>query len=527
MPASPAADRRTGFLVLKGAALRVLSMTVNIVGTFFLLPFMIFHLGDYWYGVWALIGAVIVQYHILDFGISQTVVRFISKHRAERATPEATAIFSTALGAFSVFGLLSFIGVCFIAGHAGDWVENPAEGDLLALTILLAGATMCCAFPTYAVEGYYTGAMRQDVLSTLQIIRTVLRLSLTYYFMSEGYSIVALAAISLGCDSLYRIKIALLLRYFVAEAKFDWKSISFACLKSMFRFGRFVFLINIARYSVIHSSMIVTGWMVGVAAATTYAIAINIIDRLEGIVRMALFMTMPAFTGIATEQSQKRLLQDRYLMVSRLVTFGVTTICGGLIVAGQPFVAAWMGPEYLAAYWPLAILAAAWMADLSQVPAMLLLTAVGQHQRFSIFEAGIAASCLVLSIILASLYGLVGVALGVAIPVAFSALVLKPWFAAKALGLPRSRLYQEGGKVWLGCIAMQAPIWLLLQQQSELSLVELAIFGAITYGPTSIVGAAMLLPASDQRYILGLLPARVRAPAKRLLPYLRAPAGQS
>jgi O-antigen/teichoic acid export membrane protein len=230
---------RTGTLVLRGASLRFVSMLINLVGTFFLLPFMIHQLGDYWYGTWALIGAVIVQYHILDFGLSQTVVRFIARFRAEKGPEQTTRVYSTALAAFGGFGLATFFLVLAVAGTMDYWVASPADAQTLGWTVLMVGATMCCAFPTYAMEGAFSGAMRQDIPSLLQIMRTVIRLSLTYYFIAQGYSIMALAAVSLGCDTLYRVQLILCLRRVVPEARFDRRTVSFAFFREMLVFGRY------------------------------------------------------------------------------------------------------------------------------------------------------------------------------------------------------------------------------------------------------------------------------------------------
>lgn len=524
--ASVPSSSRTGVLLVRGGSLRVLSMTINMAGTFLLLPFMVYQLGDYWYGVWALIGAVIVQYHILDFGLSQTVVRFIARFRAERAPEQAAAVFSTALAAFSAFGAITFAGVVAAAASTGAWGFPPEEARILAAAVLMAGATMCCAFPTYAVEGCFAGALRQDIPSLLQLLRTILRLSMTYYFMAEGYSIAALAAISLGCDTLYRLQLLWLLPRYVPEARFRRRAVSRACLGEMLRFGRYVFLTNIARYSVIHASTIVAGVMVGVAATTTYAIALNIIERLEGMVRMALFLTMPAFTGIAAERGESGLLVERFLMVSRIAAFGVSIVCGGLIVAGHPFVSAWMGPAYAAAYWPLAILAAAWMADLAQVPAMQVLTALGRHKRFAQYDAIVAASSLALAVGLAPSFGLAGIAAGVALPVLVSGLVLKPLHAARALSIPVRRVYAATGRVMLGCLAMQTPVAAALHSLTPLGLGELALFGLLAYCPLALAAGLCLLPAADQRYLLGLLPGRFADPIRRVLPHLRQRAGR-
>lgn len=512
---------RAGHLLIRGATLRVASMTINIAGTFMVLPFMIHQLGDYWYGIWALIGAIVVQYHILDFGLSQTVVRFIAKHRGEQAPAEMAAVFSTALAAFGAFGAVTFIGVAGLAATVPAWGFPPAEAEILAAAILMVGATMCCAFPTYAAEGCFTGVLRQDIPSLLQIVRTVLRLSLTYYFIAEGYSIMALAAISLGCDTLYRLQLAWLLPRIVPEARFDRRAISLRRLREMLRFGRFVLLTNVARYSVIHTSMIIAGAFVGVAAATTYAIALNIIERLEGITRMALSMTMPAFSGLMGHGDPPFVLQQRFLMVSRIVGLGISLLCGGLIVAGQPFVTAWMGPDYAAAYWPLLILSIAWMADLAQVPAMQVLTALGQHRQFAMYDLAVAAASAALAMLLSPGFGLPGIAAGVAVPVLVSAILLKPRFAARALHLPARILYRETGRTVGGALLLQVPVAIGLQQMTTPTILELALFGAATYGPIGLIAALTLLPRSDQRYLVGLLPYRTARTIRTCLPYLR------
>jgi O-antigen/teichoic acid export membrane protein len=182
-----------------------------------------------------------------------------------------------------------------------------------------------------------------------------------------------------------------------------------------------------------------------------------------------------------------------------------------------------MGPEYGHAYWPLLILSAAWMADLSQVPAMRVLTALAQHKRYAFYDAAVAASSLALAIILAPIFGIVGVAAGVAAPVAISALFLKPRFVARAIGLPTARYYGQIGKVMGGCLVLQVPVWLMLNHLPPLTLAELAFFGALTYRPVALFAGMVLLPAADQRYVLGLMPSRIARPVRRLVPYLRQP----
>ena len=55
----------------------------NVIGIF-LTPFILRHLGSSEYGIYLTIGAFIGTISLLDFGLNNTVVRFVAKYRAEK-----------------------------------------------------------------------------------------------------------------------------------------------------------------------------------------------------------------------------------------------------------------------------------------------------------------------------------------------------------------------------------------------------------------------------------------------------------
>ena len=70
--------------IKKGALLSYVSIFLtNIVGLF-LTPFIIRCLGNSEYGLYTLIGSVIAYLALMDFGLNNTIIRFVAKYRAEK-----------------------------------------------------------------------------------------------------------------------------------------------------------------------------------------------------------------------------------------------------------------------------------------------------------------------------------------------------------------------------------------------------------------------------------------------------------
>ena len=65
------------------------SMAVNMVVPFFLMPFVVRHLGPVGYGVWILAVSTVSYLNLLDLGLRSAIIRFVSKSTTEGKIDEA------------------------------------------------------------------------------------------------------------------------------------------------------------------------------------------------------------------------------------------------------------------------------------------------------------------------------------------------------------------------------------------------------------------------------------------------------
>ena len=86
----------------------ILVMIVKLVITFIMTPIFVHNLGEYDYGLWEMIGAVIGYMGILDLGLRPAISRYAAKHLAERDETALQAVYMSALVFMALVGLLLF-----------------------------------------------------------------------------------------------------------------------------------------------------------------------------------------------------------------------------------------------------------------------------------------------------------------------------------------------------------------------------------------------------------------------------------
>src|SRR5258705_2945313 len=130
-----------------------------------------------------------------------------------------------------------------------------------------------------------------------------------------------------------------------------------------------------------------------------------------------------------------RQIKHVFLFWTKISAFLATIIGSVLLIYGRPLIAAWMGNSYLDAFWPLLILTTGIFFDVAQPASVSYLYGVYRHKflAYATLVEGIANA--ILSIHLARKYGMIGVALGTAIPMIVMKLLVQPLYVCRSIGV--------------------------------------------------------------------------------------------
>jgi len=117
-----------------------------------------------------------------------------------------------------------------------------------------------------------------------------------------------------------------------------------------------------------------------------------------------------------------------------LVLVTGVTIC--VIGFGRPLITRWMGPGFEAGVVPLYVLALTGVVLVGQGPLGNILLGTGRHRLVAFVSLGEAVANLVLSLLLVRRFGLLGVAVGTAIPVVLANLFILLPAACRQVDVP-------------------------------------------------------------------------------------------
>ncbi len=513
--------------IARSGAVSLVGWVVQIAATFVLTPILISSLGDARYGLWSLIGAVGFNAYLLMLGAPVVVVRFLAKARAEGDVDGAREIYSTALALLTAVGAaVSLIGFAVAALMAAGVLFPETSTPELAIATAVMAFLFGMEFPAAAAGGALGSVARQDIQSHILVYRSAARLAVAIGALSFAPRLDVLALAIAAADISAQAALFLAARKFAPLARFEAGAIRKKTLGVVLNFGGFAFLSQFANKSMYYFALMIVGALMTPIMVAYYSVVIQLIARVQTAVMQAFGVLVPAFSAYAS-QPRSPALHARFLFTLRVATCIASIMLGGITAFGKPFLSTWISPEYATATPALVILAVASFFELSQTPMRRLAVALDTHRMLAIADVVVGVANLALTFALIGPFGLIGVALGTAIPLTIYGGFVRPAMIARKTSIPLVRLYSAQVRALVPSLILQAPIWWYASVSPPQTLIGVLALAAVSYaviGPLVLVTA---LPLADLRQLVAVLPKKVAGPLTALAPVLstqKAPA---
>jgi O-antigen/teichoic acid export membrane protein len=422
-----------GHKLLSGSVLQVSSLIASALASLFIMPFVVHHLGDRLYAYWAVAGAIIGYYGMLDLGLSSAISQYISIAIGRKDHLECRAIFNTALRIQSLFGAIAILATVAIALATPLFCHNPADARLFWRVILVLGITAGIGFPARVYVGVLEAELRFDVQSWLAILGVALRTGLTVFAILGGGGLLALAWMTL----LASLPVTALQIWFARSvarwARIERVGIETQRAKRFFSYSVYTFLTYLADIVRFQVDPLVISGLIGLEAVTHYRIA-GVFAQYYLVMIASVGMLRPVFSRLHGADDRSG-LEKAFFFGTKISLWASIFICAALIGWGKPFIARWMGMSYEDAYLPLVALSLAVFLDVCQKPSIDLLYATFKHRFYTYMNWAEGALNLVFSLALARPLGIFGVALGTLIGAFLVRVVVQPWWVCKVSGI--------------------------------------------------------------------------------------------
>jgi O-antigen/teichoic acid export membrane protein len=215
---------------------------------------------------------------------------------------------------------------------------------------------------------------------------------------------------------------------------------------------------------------VVIGAAIGTSAVAIYAVTLRVSEyqrQLSSQFNGFLFPIAVRFGASGRTAALEAMLIEGTRIALILVT-GVTI---GVIGFGEPLIVRWMGPGFEAGIVPLYVLAVAGVVLVGQGPLGSVLLGTGRHRLVAWVSLGEAIANLALSVILVRHFGMLGVAIGTAVPVVIANLFILLPAACRQFQLPSLRFLR---------LVVAAPA------AGAIPAIAVCVFLRLAYPPTTI-----------------------------------------
>lgn len=340
----------------KGAILSYLHIFItNIVGLF-LTPFIIKHLGNSEYGLYTLIGSVIAYLTLVDFGLSDTIIRFVAKYRAEENKIQERIFLGTIFKIYSFISLILIVLGLFIYFNIESIFINLSKEELhkakIMFLILLINIFITLLSNIFlgiinAYEKFYFS-------KGIGLIKYFLRSILVILILFLGYKSIGLVIIDTIINFLFFIIVAL---YVIKKLKITFLFQKFVSkhVNEILSFSIWMFILSLISQFQWQGGQIILGIISNTKEIAIYAIGI-LLGTYYGAFSSAITgLFLPKATFMVVKNAQPEAITEVMIKIGRISIFILFYILGAFFLFGKTFIILWLGTFYLPS-WDIAML---------------------------------------------------------------------------------------------------------------------------------------------------------------------------
>jgi O-antigen/teichoic acid export membrane protein len=409
---------------------------LNILIGIFMSPFILHRLGDTAFGLWVLVFSLTGYYGIFDFGIRSSLVRYVSKYTATHDLEEVSGLVNSAMFTYTCVGALCIVITVVGCIYIDRFFHIPPAFQYTARWLLfVVGISVALGFPLGVFGGMLEGLQKFYIINWTNIaFSSVARVVLLVFYLNRGYGLLTVALITVGLPllaSLVRSVVALRL----LPVRFSWKYVNRDAFRQMANYSGTTFIILIGVRLRFKTDALVIGTFISSAAITYFYAGSKLVDYAGEVVAdlAQIFVPMSSQSDAAGDMNRLRKI---FVLGNRACAFTMLPITAAFVILGKSIIEVWVGKGYVAQGYPVLLtLIIPYTLMMVQAASSRVLFGMSKHGALAIVTIVEGVANLVLSILLVRPYGILGDAIGTAIPLTCTFLLFMPYHLCSRLGI--------------------------------------------------------------------------------------------
>ena len=369
-----------------GVILSYINLGIGTIIPFIYTPIMLRVLGQSEYGLFSLASSAVSYLSLLSFGFGSTIIRYISKYRAEGDKESEEKSFGFFLILYCALAVLVFICGTIIANNIEPIFDrglSDAELEKMKILVMIMTFNSALSFPNSVFSSMVTAHEKYIFRKLVDMLSTVMAPLANLFALYLGYASVGMATaativqfIMLPLNVIYCSK-KLKIKPVIAK-------LPRSLIKEMLGFSAFSFIGSIVDMLFWSTDKVILGMLSGSIAVAVYNVGSTFNNMVMNLSTSISGVLTPRVTGMVIKETPKDELTKLFIRIGRLQFIVIALIVSGFTVFGQAFIRLWAGVGYSGAYWVAILTMFPLCVPLIQNTGLTIVTAQNKHHFRSI-----------------------------------------------------------------------------------------------------------------------------------------------
>lgn len=408
-------SRDVGARIVKNSLFNLLRTVITVPITLLLMPYIIRHLGKEEFGIWALVGVISSYAQLSDFGITESLIKFMAEFKAREDTLRLNQLINTALTLYVIISIIiSPLFVFILPFVAGKILNIPGELQVKAIYVFTIAVVLFFVNMLMGVfNSLIIGFQRMGHSNLINLVSTVMMACGTIFFLESGFGLVGLIYNNVLVTVLVIFLNLRVARYLFKPMRINpFVFFSKEMCNNIFHFSWKIQVSNLAVLMILQIDRVLLSHFVGLASVSYYEVANRIASQARALVATVFNPIAPASSELQANDEKEKLAglyrrSFKYMAISA-VPFSIL-----IIALAHPFVRTWIGPGYEVSAVTMQLLMAAYMVNLLTGPGSWILNGINKPHISMRSSLVAGVTNLVLCLLLVRWIGYYGIIIGI------------------------------------------------------------------------------------------------------------------
>lgn len=411
-----------GSRILKNSRFSLIRTVLTVPIILLLTPYIFRHLSKEEFGLWALVSVVSSYAQLSDFGITESLIKFMAEFHARQESQRLNQLINTALTAYlvlsAVFYTLFLLLLPLVVTYLLQIPERLAEQATMvfSLAVMLLFVNMLMGVFGSLIVGF----QRMGYTNAISFAATLMTAVGTFFFLERGYGLHGLVYNNALVTLFVAVANLVVARRLFPHMRLNpLRHFSLEVMRNMLDFSWKVQVSNITQLMIFQVDRVLLSHFLGLESVSFYEVANRIASQVRALIVSIFTPMIPAASALQAGDEHAR-ITGLYRRSLKYMAVAAVPLSCMVIALAHPFIQTWMGDGFELSALTLQLLMAAYMLNLLTGPGAFILSGINQPQ-VAMRSSVLAGICnLSLCFVLVHWIGYFGIIAGIFISIAIS-----------------------------------------------------------------------------------------------------------